>query len=51
MSRKQFADRVVNLYRDNERCRELCRKTQDYIKKYFSLDGAWKVIEEDFTQR
>lgn len=48
---EQFADRVVNLYRDNERCRELCRKTQDYIKKYFSLDGAWKVIEEDFTQR
>ena len=48
---EQFADRVVNLYQDNERCRELCRKTQDYIKKYFSLDGAWKVIEEDFTQR
>lgn len=43
-----FADRVVGLYNDNGRCRELCRRTQDYIKKHFSMDGAWKVIDEDF---
>ena len=32
-----FADRVVGLYNDNGRCRELCRRTQDYIKKH----SAW----------
>ena len=43
-----FADRVAELYNDNGRCQELCRRTQDYIKKNFSMDGAWKVIDEDF---
>ena len=45
---EQFAARTVKLYQDNDRLRELCHKTQDYIRKHFSLDGAWKVIEEDF---
>lgn len=44
-----FADAVVRLYQDTERCRELCEKTQDYIKDYFSVDAAWRVIEEDFS--
>lgn len=44
-----FADKAVALYEDNERCRQLCEKTQEYIKKHFSMDGAWKVVEEDFT--
>ena len=43
-----FADRVAELYDDNGRCQELCRRTQDYIRKNFSMDGAWKVIDEDF---
>ena len=43
-----FADRVAELYNDNGRCQELCRRTQDYIKKNFSMDGAWKVSDEDF---
>lgn len=44
-----FAAAAISLYKDNERCRELCHKTQEYIRTYFSLDGAWKVVEEDFT--
>lgn len=44
----EFACRVAELYSDDNRCRELCRLTQDYIKENFSMDGAWKVIEEDF---
>lgn len=44
-----FAEKVVALYGDDERCRRLCEKTQAYIRKHFSLEGAWKVIEEDFS--
>lgn len=44
-----FADAVVRLYQDDAACRELCRKTQAYIKNHFSLDAAWQVIEEDFS--
>ena len=43
-----FADAVVRLYQDDAACRELCRRTQEYIRNHFSLDAAWRVIEEDF---
>ena len=43
-----FAGKTVKLYQDNERLNQLCRRTQDYIKKHYSLDGAWKVVEGDF---
>lgn len=45
---EQFAETVVNLYRDQEACRALCRKTQNYIRDHFSVDAAWRVIEDDF---
>jgi len=43
-----FADAVVRLYQDDAACRELCWRTQEYIRNHFSLDAAWRVIEEDF---
>lgn len=43
-----FADAVVRLYQDDDACRKLCEKTQVYIKSHFSIDAAWRVIEEDF---
>lgn len=45
---ERFAGTVVNLYRDQEACRALCRKTQNYIRDHFSVDAAWRVIEDDF---
>jgi len=48
---ERFAETVVKLYQNEAACQELCRKTQKYIREYFSLDAAWKVIEEDFTRR
>ena len=45
-----FAGKTVELYQDNERLSRLCRKTQAYIKKHYSLDGAWKVVEGDFRE-
>lgn len=45
---ERFAVAVAELYRDTEECRELCRRTQEYIRAHFSMDAAWKRIEEDF---
>ncbi len=45
---ENFADAVAELYGNPDACRELCRKTQSYIRKHFSVDAAWQVIEEDF---
>lgn len=45
-----FAQTVAELYQDHAACRELCQKTQRYIRQHFSLDAAWKRIEEDFLE-
>ena len=45
---EHFAEAVVKLYQDDDACRQLCRKTQSYIRDHFSIDAAWSVIEEDF---
>lgn len=46
---ESFAGKLTELYTDNERLSAMCRRSQEYIKEYFSLDGAWKTIEEDFS--
>lgn len=46
---QMFAETVVKLYADDEACRQLCEKTQSYIRRHFSVDAAWRVIEEDFA--
>ncbi|MDO4267652.1 MAG: glycosyltransferase [Eubacteriales bacterium] len=48
---EQFARTVMELYGDTEQCRALCERTQDYIRRYFSVDAAWRRIEEDFKPR
>ncbi len=47
---EEFAEKTVELYRDTARLKELSDRTQEYIKAHFSVDGAWSVIEEDFTR-
>ena len=44
-----FAAATTALYQDPEACRRMSRDTQEYMKKYFSLDSAWETIREDFT--
>ena len=43
-----FADAVVGLYQDCGACRDLCRRTQAYVRAHFSVEAAWRRIEEDF---
>lgn len=48
---ESFADAVTELYQNDEECLKLCKKTQTYIRKYFSVDAVWSRIEEDFAVR
>lgn len=34
------------MYQDPAECRRMCEETQKYIREYFSVEAAWKVIEE-----
>ncbi len=43
-----FADVVTELYLNPEECRDLSLRTQDYVRRNYSMDAAWSVIEEDF---
>ncbi len=43
-----FAQEVVSLYGDTQRCKRICEETQNYIRKYHSIDAAWSVVGEDF---
>ncbi len=44
-----FAVKTAELYEDKDRLLAMCRRTQTYIREHFSVDAAWKVIEEDFS--
>ncbi len=46
---EEFAEIAVRCYGDADRCRLMSEKAQDYIRKFYSVDAAWSVIEEDFT--
>lgn len=43
-----FAKAAVRLYSRPDRCLEMSRKTQEYVKKRYSVEAAWSVVEEDF---
>lgn len=47
---EEFASAVTELYGNVDRCRKLCHGTQEFIKKHYSVDAAWSVVEEDFTR-
>lgn len=43
-----FAQEVVSMYQDTKRCKQICEETQNYIRRYHSIDAAWSVVGEDF---
>lgn len=45
-----FAAAVTEIYESPETCLSMSEATQSYIREHFSVDAAWKVIEEDFTK-
>ena len=45
---EEFAAEVIRLYGDTGRLKEMADGTQEYIRRNFSMDGAWARIREDF---
>lgn len=43
-----FAQHTMELYRDTQGLAEISRKTQTYIREYFSMDALWEKVREDF---
>jgi len=44
----EFADAVAQLYQNPEQCLEMSRRTQEYVRRHYGVDAAWRVIQEDF---
>lgn len=45
-----FAAAVTGLYGDADALKAMSQATQSYIRDHFSVDAAWKIIEEDFRK-
>lgn len=46
---KEFADKVVALYNDNDRLGKIVEDYQNYVKEHFSTEAVWNIIKEDFN--
>ena len=44
-----FADQILELYGDTASLAGMQRKAEQYIRRHFSMENAWKVIEKDFS--
>ena len=44
-----FAEKILELYGDTAALAGMQREAEKYIRRYFSMDNAWKVIEKDFS--
>lgn len=43
-----FAEKVVELYKDQSKLRDLAERTQKLIREQFSMDAVWDIIKDDF---
>lgn len=43
-----FADCVASLYRNEGALMRMSQTAAAYVEQYFSVDGAWRIIEHDF---
>lgn len=47
-SAREFADAVIELYRNPDLCRMQSEKTQSFIRTYFSVETIWNTVKDDF---
>lgn len=45
---KSFAKAVIDTYKNTALLKKMSLDTAGFIKKHYSLDSAWSVVEEDF---
>lgn len=43
-----FAERIVQLYQDEEKLQAMICKSQEYVKENYSIEAVWNIIAEDF---
>ena len=46
---QSFAGKVLELYSDTASLAGMQREAEKYVRRYFSMESAWKVIENDFS--
>ena len=46
---QELAEEILKLYHDSNRMKEMAQVSQNYVKDHFSIDAAWKVVEDDFA--
>ena len=44
-----FVEKILELYGDTAALAGMQRKAEQYIRRHFSMENAWKIIEEDFS--
>lgn len=42
-------DRIIELYNDENKLKEMSKAALEYIKKHNSVEAAWDIIKEDFA--
>lgn len=47
---KEFADKVMSLYNDNDRLIATVEQYQNYVKAHYSTEAVWDIIKEDFSR-
>ncbi len=47
---EDFADAVIRLYEDTERCALYSAGCKKYIKEHYSLEAAWELVKQDFDK-
>lgn len=47
---EEFANEIISLYEDEERLKYMPNRYNEYLKKYFSHDGAKKLFKTIFTK-
>ena len=45
---REFAQSILRLYHRNDLLEKMSVNTQDFVKKYFSMDAVWESVGEDF---
>ena len=48
-TKEGFASKVIELYNDVDRLRDISIKASGYIRQRHSIEAVWSIVEEDFV--
>ena len=47
-SEEEFSNEVIRLYEDLDELKIRAMKSQKFVKKYYSMDTVWHIMQTDF---